>query len=464
MRPFAILLGVVALGVTEDAANAAGPMTVPAAPADTVHVSRPVGEREGDRASILTALQQVQPGGTVQFAPGIYMLGGSVTISVPEVTLAGSSDGTTLRGCDLADLADSEARTDRCGGLELRGARQTVRNLTFEQMSWASLQISGGRSEEGRLLPATTGGHLIEGNTFRNSDSFNVISDAAEPIVIRNNTFFNTYHAVAIQGRNVHFVDNIISAPDPRRIPYGRADIAIGIAQFSPAGPRCADNLVAGNRIEGHSDGTAIGVFGPGTTCRGNVVRNNTISVVRVALTDRERMVLGDAFGSTAVGVAVSLLNYPAMCRSIPAGVELVPMWCSPAATLGQDAVLSDNLIQGNRINGGEGFAVELLHASSNRILNNTITGIARWDRFPDGVLRHPSHYLEGNGSGILISPGSDENEIVGNTFQDVAAHAIVLQGNRNRVEIGGTADTVRDLGNDNQVSGPISHSPTIPR
>ena len=64
------------------------------------------------------------------------------------------------------------------------------------------------------------GGHLIEGNTFRNSDSFEVWSESSQPILIRNNKFINTYHAIAIVGTSVHLLDNEISAPEPDKIPF----------------------------------------------------------------------------------------------------------------------------------------------------------------------------------------------------------------------------------------------------
>jgi pimeloyl-ACP methyl ester carboxylesterase/ketosteroid isomerase-like protein len=426
--------------------------------ADTVHVAPPTGEREADRASILAALERVRTGGTVQFAAGTYRLGGRITVSVPGITLIGSAAGTTLRGCDPADLVaydDPALRSGSCAGLELTGARQTVRNLTFEHITWASLTIMGGR-DGNALLPATTGGHLIEGNTFRDSDSFNVVSDASEPIVIRDNTFINTYHAVAIQGRNVHFLDNVISAPEPGRIPYGRADIAIGIAQFAPTGPRCEDNRVVGNRIDGHPEGIAIGVFAAGASCRGNIVRGNTIAVGRATVPTWERRAIADwtpwaHTDSIAVGVAVRLLNYPRACDDAPPGPERGPM-CPPGGA-GQEALLSDNVIEGNRLLGGEGIAIEILYGSGNRIADNTIVGVRSWERFPAAVLRHAPGWARANGSGIWLSPGSDENEIVGNIFEDVASDAIVIEGDRNRVETHSPSDTVHDRSSGNRVS-----------
>jgi hypothetical protein len=450
---YALLLPLVAIACAPAARQPA------ASPAPgVIHVAPPAGSHEADRASILAALERVRPGGTVQFAAGTYRLGGRIVISVPRVTLLGSAAGTTLRGCDPADLVaydDPALRSGSCAGLELTGARQTVRNLTFEHITWASLSIMGGR-DGNALLPATTGGHLIEGNTFRDSDSFNVVSDASEPIVIRDNTFINTYHAVAIQGRNVHFLENTISASEPGRIPYGRADIAIGIAKFALTGPRCEDNLVVGNRIDGHPEGIAIGVFAPGSSCRGNIVRGNTIAVGRATVPAWERQAVEEwapwaRTDSIAVGVAVRLLNYPRACGAAPPGPERGPM-CPPGGS-GQEALLSDNLIEGNRLLGGEGIAIEILYGSGNRIADNTIVGLRSWERFPAAVLRHAPGWARANGSGIWISPGSDENQIIGNTFADVASHAVVLEGDRNRVEMRTLTDAVRDLGSGNQVS-----------
>jgi hypothetical protein len=83
------------------------------------------GER-GDRASILAALEQVQPGGTIQFAPGTYLIGGEIIrIAVPRLTLLGHPEGTTLRGCGPDEMArepGAVARDERCNLLELAGA------------------------------------------------------------------------------------------------------------------------------------------------------------------------------------------------------------------------------------------------------------------------------------------------------------------------------------------------------
>lgn len=102
--------------------------------AEVVHVAPPTGQHVADRASIVAALEPVRPDGTVQFAPGTYLLGGFIPVSVSGVTLLGHPNGTTLRGCDPAGRSTPDSRV-RCNTLALIGSRQVVRNLTFEYMS-----------------------------------------------------------------------------------------------------------------------------------------------------------------------------------------------------------------------------------------------------------------------------------------------------------------------------------------
>jgi hypothetical protein len=135
---------------------------------DTVHVAAPTGVRTTDRASILAALEQVAPGGTVQFAAGTYLLGEFLRVAVPRVILQGHPEGTILRGCDPADFVDVQAAMAACNGLALTGERQTARGLTFEH-AWQALWIGCCLDPTEGGEPAHIGGHLIEGNTFRAS-------------------------------------------------------------------------------------------------------------------------------------------------------------------------------------------------------------------------------------------------------------------------------------------------------
>jgi hypothetical protein len=248
---------------------------------------------------------------------------------------------------------------------------------------------------------------------------------------------------------------------------------------FAGDGPgvvrHCANNVIAGNRIEGIPDGIRIEIFEPGTSCRHNVIRDNTIVVGRVGSPRAELFIRSDETDRSFVGVPLALLNQVEAFRR--AGLEWVDSegWRRPVhpdggGDPGGESVIEDNIIEGNRIIGAEGIAIEVLHASRNRIARNTFSGISLRDPFPGnffGPLPELGLSLEwsaANGSAIWISRGSEENEIVGSTFQDIAAHALVLEGDRNRVEIRRPGDTVRDIGNDNRVSGPVSRSPRNPR
>jgi hypothetical protein len=140
---------------------------------DIVNVAPPTGEREADRASILGALERVRPGGTVQFAPRTYMMGGEIIrITIPDLTLLGHTEGTTLRGCQPEEMVrELGARVlgERCNLLEPAGPRQAVRNLTFEHAFWA-LHV-GCCWEVFPFMEGGEGGQLIEGNTFRSKGS-----------------------------------------------------------------------------------------------------------------------------------------------------------------------------------------------------------------------------------------------------------------------------------------------------
>jgi CubicO group peptidase (beta-lactamase class C family)/pimeloyl-ACP methyl ester carboxylesterase len=444
---------------------------------DTVHVAPPTGEKDTDRASILAALEQVQPGGTVQFAPGTYTVGEFVRVTIPRITLLGHPDGTTLRGCDpveFSDVAVAMAGLDlqetlqtvaglvvRCNGLALTGERQTVRGLTFEH-TWHALTV-GCCPDPGELAESSlAGGHLIEGNTFRASiNGFRVTGDLPEPVVIRDNDFINVWHAGVVNGRTAHILDNRVSAPDPRQVPVnGYPGLAFAISPQHPTEPdqafACTDNVIAGNQIEGHPEGIAVFVFGGRAGCSDNAVRDNTIRVSRVRFTGPSWGVIGitNEADSTLAGAPITLADL---------STEMADFFGLPAGPPGE-ALIHDNLVQGNRIVGGEGLGIEILRASRNRIVGNAITAITVRDPFPGNTMYVPPSWGEGNGSGIWVSPGSDGNEIVGNTFEDVASFAVVVEGDSNHVAISSASDSVRDLGRSNRIGGPAGAAAPLRR
>jgi proline iminopeptidase len=432
--------------------GASGPAVVP--------VAEPTGERERDRTSILAALERVVPGGTVQFAAGTYLVGEIISITTPEITLLGHREGTTLRGCDDADFTRDVA-TRSCNGLELGGRRQTVRNITFENVfwglhlgccwgEWSTQRRADGSTFERPDLRPTEGGHLVEGNTFRSAASgIRVNGDWSDPAIVRHNRFIDNWHAISINGHTVHLLDNEFSVPEPQRVPFfGFPWDAISISPPLPVlagdGPQaCIGNVVAGNRIEGYIEGVRIETSTPGSTCRDNVVRDNTIVVARVLNPDPTEFNLSDPADSTFVGVPIALRH---------------ERGASGQAGAVSAAALTGNAIEGNRIIGAEGIALEVRNASGNRIANNTIVGVRVREPYPGNTMGGRAaeglalEWDEANGSGIWISRGSEENEITGNVFEDLAAHAIVIEGDRNRVELRSAGDAVRDLGSGNRV------------
>jgi hypothetical protein len=457
LGPFVALL---AAQAETDSAAIAG-----ASGSDIVHVAPPTGEVGADRASIVVALEQARPGDTIQFAPGTYLVGELIPIATPDLTVLGHVEGTTLRGCDPArletleaelvqamtsgDPAGAAATVRSCGMFELTGGHTTVRNLVFE---YTRLGLMLGCCQLEGIIRPDPGGYRIEDNTFRNSaNGVRPGLSAPEPTIIRGNRFINVFHAVSAAASHLHVLDNVITAPEPEQVPaLGHPSFAIAIgASRGPADTLalaidlCEHNVISGNRIEGHPDGILI-IATPGTSCRNNVIRSNTIVVRRVPLPAVRPVPnvpeITDDTDSTIVGVPLALENLPPMPGQTG----------DPA----EQGVFEENLIEGNQLIGAHGLGMIVHRASRNRIVNNTITGIARRDPFPGNTLAFPPvRWREANGSGIWISRGSDRNEIHGNTFEDIASYAVVLEGDGNVVETRSASDTVRDLGSGNRVT-----------
>jgi parallel beta-helix repeat protein len=384
-----------------------------------VHVAPPTGDVATDRLSILAALEEVQPGGTVQFAPGTYIIGfndgawGYIPVTVPRVTLQGHPDGTRLRGCDLEpqDILDGG-----CVGFEMSGGRQTLRNIHFKDMSVA---VTLGEDIFFGGSTSRTGGYRVEGNSFRDiATGVQVFGQWSQPAVIRSNTFINLFSAVDVWGRTAHIMDNDISAPDWERIPvwfgaiYGISLLTLETQNIS-TGP-CEHNQIAGNRIDGFTDALNVWVLGIGAPCRHNVVRDNLV------VNSREYT---PGFGTGPVFLYNGSAN---------AGF------------------LSDNLIQSNRVHGSFGNGVVLFNGERNRVVNNTITDIQKTFPF-QGWLG------ESNGSGVWTSPGGGYNKILSNDFANVEAEEVVLESDHNHVATRSASDVVRDLGVGNRITGPGS-------
>lgn len=410
---------------------------------DTVFVAPPTGEREADRASILAALEEIAPGGTIQFAPGTYLMGGEIIrITVPNITLVGHPEGTTLRGCKPGEFSmqDIEEFGNNCNGLELFAGGQSVLDLTFENIFWA-LHIGCCWDSIPKMMPGD-GGQLIEGNTFiGNSNALRVHGFWSAPTLIRNNRFLNNWHSIAVYGNTVHILDNEIRAPAPGEV-QGFGFPAEGIHLARPLELHesaknvvrsCENNVISGNLIEGVTEGIMMTADVPGITCRKNVISNNTIIIKRARPAMFPDFLAVNAEGdSTVVGVPLALRGH-----------------------------FEDNLIEDNIIRGAEGLAIEIRGGSNNRILNNTISGVSLRKPFPGNAIPaipilggDPENWRNANGSGIWLSPGSNGNEIRNNRFENIASAAVFIEGDKNRVEVRENADIVRDTGRENSVIG----------
>jgi parallel beta-helix repeat protein len=369
---------------------------------DTIHVAAPTGERGADRTSILAALERARPGDVVQFGPGTYLVGELIPIETPQLTMLGHANGTTLRGCELDSYEQVER--DRQAARDDLQARLLIMNRcgvfemtgghgTIRGLTFEHTWMGLALGWQGIEDRVTDGGYLVENNVFRNSG--NAVRGgnlSSTPTVIRGNRFINVFRALSADG-TFHVLDNDISRTDRIVLPQGVGAV-IGISAAE-------DCVIEGNRIEGPPSG--IFLYGsPGKASRRNVIRDNTI---------------------TGTGFPLGLWADQEDAEAIQ---------------------IEDNLIERNRITGGV-IGIALNRASGNRILDNTISGI---------TVRDPS-LGEANGAGLWLSPGSDENEIFGNMFEDIATYLIVLEGDSNRVELRSASDTVRDLGSGNRISGP---------
>ena len=426
---------------------------------DTVRVALPTGEMETDRANVQAAFDTVQPVGTVLFAQGTYLLGAGVRLTVPDVTVIGHNDGTVLRGCD--PQAFVREVVFECAGFYIQAERQTVRRLTFEY-TWHGIVVgphpttaeeAAVRRASGAFYaaPYPVGGQRIEGNTFRATiNGLRMLGIGTELTVVSGNDFIDTFHAIGIYGPPLHFLDNRITVTNPARVPFARHPGSAVIV--APGHTDCSGHVVAGNRIEGHPDAIYVSVR-RGETCRGAEVRDNTIHVRRVKVPAPCASIptCNSPIGayptdsdSTMVGTPISLANNTVQYRP----------GTSATATEG---ILEDILVEGNRVIGAEGLGIRIQNASHNRIMGNTVARIERRVPFPgntwDSAAPTWTTWDVANGSAIWVSSGSEENEIVDNSFEDIAAFAVFLEGDNNQVKLRSASDTVRDLGSGNRVT-----------
>jgi parallel beta-helix repeat protein len=312
-----------------------------------------------------------------------------VRTEIPRLTLLGHPEGTVLRGCDpgvLEDLVVQVAEaiallergghpeppdTDICGILQLFEGGQTVRDLTFEH-SWWGLMLGWHNAHDGDHRPTFQGGHRIEGNTFRHSAN-GVRATSSSPIVsvIRDNTFVNLRYAMSVLGSGVHLLDNDFTVPEPERPLALRGDVAVRFAaERWPDLTSCEDNVIAGNRITGYAGGIAI-YSDPGTSCRNNVIRRNTIALRQVDT------------ASSHPGLPISLSAYVA----------------EDTDTETPDGLVAGTLVESNRVIRADGPGISVSRGGvRNRILENTFDDVAG-----------PAVVLEGDSNHVELRNASDQ-------------------------------------------------------
>jgi len=239
-------------------------------------------------------------------------------------------------------------------------------------------------------------------------------------------------------------LNNMIMAPVPKQVPADQfPSLALAISTMvrrsngatpEPTPGRCGDDVIAGNVVDGYPSGIELGTY-PDSLCRGNVVRDNTIAVRRVAF----------------LRTSISWGTVPLSDTTDPTWVG-VPIRVGEPVIQGRSGRLEDTRIEDNRILGAEGYGISILHASHVRVADNTIAGILVRNPFPGNANSGPKS-PNANGAGIWVSAGSDDNEIIDNAFSDIATYAIVLEGDSNTVQKLSTRDSVRDLGTGNRVT-----------
>lgn len=370
-----------------------------------VEVAPPTGSRSTDVQAVLVALGRVSVGGTVQFQEGTYLIGAgyeAIQTAKDGLTIRGHANGTVLRGGD-------PSLGQQFWGLVLRGGGYTVEGLTFESFVFTGLYL--GDYDSG------VGGSLVQNSAFvANAIGVIVAGRDAPSTIIRDNDFIDNGSAIFVNGGRANFERNEVHAPDPARVPDAPGDYppypfavamtwgGVPAANSGTVGP-CIGNVFADNNVSGYGDGFMI--TARGVECSGNVIRGNTVT----------NQVAFDAIDGASLA------------------------WIFA----GEGGTLIDNEISGNVLDGSDGLGIVLEGASRTTVTGNQISNVSA------SSLLSPD-YLGGTGIWLW---GSDDNEVADNQFTAVEGWHVVLDGDRNSVQLTSATDSVLDLGVDNQVSHP---------
>lgn len=346
----------------------------------SLEIPAPTGDRAHDQDVIATVLAQAIPGDIIRFGPGTYVIGGEgLVIATPEISLRGHPDGTTLVGCTSAERSalSMEEFWETCNGFTLAGEGQHVSDIRFEGFENA-LTIRHPRAVElpDRDLPYV-GGLVIENNVFQDVTSLSIRIDADSVVQVRDNVFRNSWHAIAMGGRNIRIMNNDISVPEPERVSIGFPGGAIGLR---PSDGVCESVLVEGNRIDGHTEGVMVAVFPqdePGSSCSDITVRDNEILMRPVYYPENDRRMgveeLRRYAGKPVIAPAILVRNVQPLVEA--GDIDWPEFWMPEGGWPPElaNARIHDVLVEGNRITGAIGVGIEVVGVEDIQVLDNEI-------------------------------------------------------------------------------------------
>lgn len=251
-----------------------GAMAAPGTPAPgALHANvpdayvRPAGNAADQADMLQRALDALQPGQRLIFAPGRYVIGRSLVVRQPNVVLSGygatliattpddqtiemRGDGTTLVGFRLAGTGTTRLTTPASTKVEVTGRGVQVLDNVIDGGAGAGIFVFGGADV------------AIVGNE--------VLSTLADGIHMTHGS-----HNVLVQGNVVR----------------GTGDDMIAVVSYQAEGVLTRNVLITGNSLEGNPWGRGITVVGgANVTISNNIVRNVQVSSgILVAQEDSNR-------------------------------------------------------------------------------------------------------------------------------------------------------------------------------
>ncbi|KVV51647.1 hypothetical protein WT27_30710 [Burkholderia territorii] len=228
---------------------------------------RPAADAADQADALQRALDALQPGQRLMFAPGRYVIGRSLVVRTPNAVLSGygatliattpddqtielRGDGTTLVGFRLAGTGTTRLTTPESTKIEVTGRGVQVLDNVIDGGAGAGIFVFGGADV------------AIVGNE--------VLSTLADGIHMTHGA------------RNVLVQGNVVR---------GTGDDMIAVVSYQAEGVLTRNVLITGNSLEGNPWGRGITVVGgANVTISNNIVRNVQVSSgILVAQEDSNR-------------------------------------------------------------------------------------------------------------------------------------------------------------------------------